>query len=122
MRTVIGVLLCGAMIASSGCASTPAAGPAADLSGSWTGSWSYENPSLGSGDLRGTFQQQGSTLSGRFDVTGPVVNRTANVVGTVAGNEVKLSLPATGTLTVTGNEMTGWINGLNPAKVTMRRQ
>jgi hypothetical protein len=122
MRTVLGLLLVSAMVAVAGCATTPAAGPAADVSGSWAGTWSYENPSLGNGDLRGVFQQQGDTLSGRFEVTGPVVNRTANIVGTVSGNDVKLSLPASGTLTVSGNEMTGWINGLNPAKVTMRKQ
>ena len=90
------------MAAVAGCASTPAAAPAVDVSGPWSGSWSYETASLGNGDLRGTFQQQGDKLSGRFEVTGPVVNRTATVVGTVSGNEVKLSQPASGTLTVSG--------------------
>jgi hypothetical protein len=122
MRTALGALLVTAVIALSACATTPAAAPGVDVSGPWSGTWSYENPSLGSGDLRGTFQQQGEKLSGRFDVTGPVVNRVANLVGFVSGNEVRLSQPASGTMTVSGSEMTGWINGLNPAKVTLRRQ
>ena len=110
------------MVAASACAATPAAPPSVNVTGNWAGSWSYETASLGNGDIRGTFQQDGEKLSGRFDVTGPVVNRVANLVGVVSGNEVRLSQPASGTLTVAGNEMSGWINGLNPAKVTLRKQ
>jgi beta-glucanase (GH16 family) len=116
------MLLVSAMIAVFGCATTPPAAPSVNVSGAWSGTWSYENPSLGGGDLRGTFQQDGEKVSGRFDVTGPVVNRTANLAGTVSGNEVRLSQPASGSMTVSGNEMTGRINGLNVAKVTLRRQ
>jgi len=122
MRTRLGLLIGSVMVVASACATTPSAPPAVNVSGTWTGTWSYENASLGGGDARGTFQQDGDKLSGRFDVTGPVVNRTANIVGTVSGNEVKLSQPSSGTLTVSGSEMTGWINGLNPAKLTLRRQ
>jgi len=122
MRTVPALLIGSVMIVASACATTAPSAPAVNVSGSWTGTWSYENASLGGGDARGTFQQDGDKLSGRFDVTGPVVNRTANIVGVVSGNEVKLSQPSSGTLTVNGNEMTGWINGLNPAKLTLRRQ
>lgn len=121
MLTRPGLLLASVMIAAAACA-TAAPAPTVNVSGPWAGTWSYENPSLGGGDLRGTLQQDGDKLSGRFDVTGPVVNRTANLIGFVSGNEVKLSQPSSGTLSVTGNEMTGWINGLNPAKVTLRRQ
>jgi hypothetical protein len=46
----------------------------------------------------------------------------AIVTGTVSGNEIKLSMPASGYLTVTGSEMSGLINGLNVAKVTLRKQ
>lgn len=68
------------------------------------------------------FQQTGPTLTGRFDVTGPVLNHVANVIGAVSGNDIVLTLPATGRLTVTGNQMTGYINGLSPARVTLRKQ
>ena len=122
MRIRFGLLISGVMIIASACATTSSAPPAVNVTGSWNGTWSYENASLGGGDARGTFQQDGDKLSGRFDVTGPVVNRTANIVGVVSGNEVKLSQPSSGTLTVNGNEMTGWINGLNPAKLTLRKQ
>jgi hypothetical protein len=61
-------------------------------------------------------------VSGRFDVTGPVVNRTANITGTVAGNEIRLSIPSTGTLTVTGDQIMGTINGLNVARITLKKQ
>jgi len=33
-----------------------------------------------------------------------------------------LSLPATGRLTVNGDQITGTINGLNAAKLTLRKQ
>src|SRR5262245_8961281 len=123
MRTTVGLMLVGLVIAAAGCASTPAAPPSVDVSGKWAGTWSYETPSLGNGNMNGTFTQTGSNLNGNFEVTGPVVNRAANnVIGTVSGNTIKLSQPASGTLTVNGNEITGWINGLNPAKVTLKKQ
>ena len=122
MRTTLGLFLAVAMIVVSGCASTPAAPPGVDVSGTWAGTWSYEHPSLGNGTLKGTFKQDGSNLRGDFDVTGPVVNRTANIIGFVSGNEIRLSQPASGTLTVSGNEMSGRINGLNPATVKMRKE
>jgi hypothetical protein len=120
MRT--GLLLGSVLIAAVACATGPAAPPSVNVTGQWVGKWAYENVSLGSGDIRGTFQQDGAKLSGNFNVTGPVVNSVANVTGTVSGNEIKLSMPASGYLTVTGSEMSGLINGLNVAKVTLRKQ
>lgn len=123
MRTLLGILLATVMIVGSGCATTPAAPPSVNVTGSWAGTWAYENVTNGSGTLRGTFKQDGANLAGNFEVTGPVINRAANnIIGFVSGNEIKLSQPSTGSLTVTGNEMTGWINGLNPAKVTLKKQ
>jgi hypothetical protein len=122
MRVKIGVALASVMLAASACATTPAAPPSVNVTGNWVGTWNYENPTLGGGDLRGTFKQDGSSLSGHFDVTGPVVNRTASVIGFVSGNEVRISQPSSGTFTVAGNQMTGTINGLNVAKVTLRKQ
>lgn len=122
MRTAVGLLLASALIGGAGCATGPAAPPSVNVSGQWAGKWSYENPGLGSGDIRGTFQQDGAKLSGNFNVTGPVQNHVAIVTGTVSGNEIKLSMPASGYLTVTGSEMSGLINGLNVAKVTLRKQ
>jgi len=100
----------------------PSAPPSVNVTGNWVGTWQYENIQSGSGDLRGSFQQDGSKLSGNFSVTGPVLNRTANVEGVVSGNDILLSMPARGNLTVKGNEMTGTIIGLTPATVTLRKQ
>ena len=50
------------------------------------------------------------------------MNHVANVIGAVSGNDIVLTLPATGRLTITGNQMTGYINGLSPARVTLRKQ
>lgn len=122
MRMPLGLLLGSMLIAGAACATGPAAPPSVNVTGQWVGTWAYENPSVGAGDIRGSFQQDGAKLSGNFNVTGPVVNRVANVTGTVSGNEIKLSMPASGYLTVTGNEMSGAINGLNVAKVKLRKQ
>jgi hypothetical protein len=122
MRTAHRLLLGVAVITLSACASTPSAPPTVDVTGPWAGNWQYDNPTVGAGSLRGTLKQSGSNVTGSFDVTGPVVNRTANVIGTVSGNVITFSQPVSGSMTVTGNEMNGWFNGLNSAKVTMKKQ
>jgi hypothetical protein len=123
MRNALGLLLAAVTIAASACASAPAPPPSVNVTGTWAGSWQYENLVNGSGTLRGTFKQDGANLSGNFNVTGPTRSGgVVNLIGFVQGNEVRLSQPASGTLTVTGNEMSGWVNGFDPAKVTLRRQ
>ena len=122
MKTVVGLLLAGVMIVVSACSTAPLAPPTTNVTGNWVGTWQYENVQQGSGDVRGSFKQDGAHLSGNFDVTGPVLNRTANVSGAVTGNEIILNEPSTGRLTVNGNQITGTINGLNPAKLTLRKQ
>ena len=111
-------------VAGTACASMegPKAPPSVNVTGNWVGSWQYDNVQMGSGDIRGSFQQDGAKLSGNFNITGPVLNRTANIVGVVSGNEISLSMPSSGWLTVKGNEISGRINGLNVAKVTLRKQ
>lgn len=122
-RTSLGLLLVSLVIAVTGCASSgPAAPPSVDVTGSWAGTWAYENVSIGSGQINGTFKQDGAKVTGNFNVTGPVVNGVATVVGLVSGNEIRLELPSSGWLTVTGNQMTGKVNGMNVANVTMRKQ
>jgi len=122
MRTIFGFLLVSVMIVASGCATAPAAPPSVNVTGNWVGKWQYQNPSNGSGDVRGTFQQDGAKLTGNFNVTGPVVNNVANITGLVSGNEIQLQMPSSGRLTVNGNEITGYINGLNVANLTLRKQ
>lgn len=122
MRTVLGLALASVLIGVTACATGPAAPPSVNVTGQWAGKWAYDTPGLGTGDIQGSFKQDGAKVTGNFNVTGPVQTHVADVVGTVSGNEVKLSLPASGYLTVKGNEMTGLINGLNVAKVTLRKQ
>ena len=108
MRTIICLVLAGVIVVASACATTPNAPPSVNVTGKWAGTWSYETASLGNGTLNGTFTQDGATLRGNFDVTGPVVNRAANnIIGTVPGNTIELSQPTSGSLTVTGNEISG---------------
>lgn len=122
MRMPLGLLIGSALLAGAACATGTAAPPSVNVTGQWAGTWAYENATLGTGDIRGTFQQDGAKVSGNFNLTGPVVNRVAIVSGTISGNEIKLSTPASGYLTVTGNEMTGTVNGINVAKLTLRKQ
>ena len=91
------------------------------MTGPWSGSFAYQNQSLGSGTATATFQQDGQTLSGNLTMYG-VGGTDYTVVGVVSGNEIKLEMPSSGYLTVTGNQMTGKINGINVANVTMRKQ
>ena len=120
MRTLAGLVMGAVMVAAAACATAPPA-PSVNVSGNWAGTWWAYEGSGGSGDLRGIFQQDGATLYGQFEVTGPVVNRTF-ISGIVAGNEVRLTGPSQGTLVVSGNEMSGVVHGLVPARVTLRRQ
>jgi len=127
MRLVASLLLVGAIATITGCASTPTAPPAVNVTGKWAGNWTYPDPALGGGTLSGTFQQDGGNLSGNFLIIGggnTVRYPAATIIGFVSGRQVILSQPSSGTLTVneSGNEMTGWINGLDQAKVTLRKQ
>jgi hypothetical protein len=119
----MGLLLLTAMIGATACASSgPAAPPSVDVTGTWVGTWAYENVSIGQGQVRANLKQSGSVVSGTWEVTGPVVNNTANVTGQVSGNTIRVEMPASGYMTVNGNQMTGKINGINVANVTLRKQ
>lgn len=120
-NTVLGSILVGVTMLVAACATATLAPATTNVSGEWSGTWQYENIQLGVGELRGNFQQDGNTLTGHFNVTGPVVNRTANISGAVSGNDIILSSPSSGRLTVSGGEISGTINGLNVAKVTLRK-
>jgi hypothetical protein len=127
MRLVASLLLVGAIAMVAGCASTPTAPPAVNVTGKWAGNWTYPDPALGGSTLSGTFQQDGGNLSGNFLIIGggnTVRYPAATIIGFVSGRQVILSQPSSGTLTVneSGNKMAGWINGLDQAKVTLRKQ
>jgi hypothetical protein len=110
------------MVLVAACATTPAAPPGFNVTGTWTGTWSYADPTVGSGDVRAILEQEGDQVSGRFEVSGSSVNHTNKMYGSVFGNEIRLLMPATGTLTVRGDQITGTINGLNVAHLTLKKQ
>jgi len=127
MRIRVGFMAGAVMLAAAACATTPSAPPGVNVSGKWAGTWAYQPSTLGAGTLSGTFQQDGGKLSGNFLIIGggnAVRNPAATIIGFVSGNQVTISQPSSGTLTVNpaGTEMTGWINGLDQAQVTLRKQ
>ena len=122
MRVVIGWLIVGVMIAATACASTPPpTPPSVDVSGTWVGVWWAFEGQGGGGELRGIFRQDGTNLYGNFEIKGRTINRTF-VSGVVTGNEVRLGAPAQGVLLVNGDEMTGTVQGIVEAKITLHRQ
>ena len=124
MRVVIGWLIAGVMIAATACATTPAPAPeptSVNVSGTWVGVWWAFEGEGGAGELRGIFRQDGTNLYGNFEIKGRKVNRTF-VSGVVTGNEVHLGAPAQGLLVVNGDEMTGTVQGIVEAQITLHRQ
>ena len=128
MRTLVVLLMVGTvMLMAVACATTSMAPPSVNLTGKWAGNWSYSPDTLGAGTLSGTFQQDGNKLSGNFLIIGGgsmVRNPSALIIGFVSANQVTLSQPSSGILSVSadGTEMSGWVNGLDQAKVTLRKQ
>ena len=126
MRALLGLLIGGVMVAVSACATAPPPPPpSVDVSGTWAGKWTAFEGTGGSGDLKGIFRQDGATLYGNFEVSSPSANPTINrtyVNGTVTGNEIKLFAPSAGSLVVTGDEMTGTVQGIVKGEIKLHRQ
>lgn len=112
-----------ALMSISACASTPSAPPTVDVTGAWAGQWGYDNPALGGGNISMTLKQTGADVSGNMNVSGTPIPRTGAVTALVSGNQVRILYPTsiTGSLTVQGDTMSGEIDGMNPAKVTLKR-
>jgi hypothetical protein len=68
--------------------------------------------------------QNGNKATGNLLVTSTRVERSGSVTILLSGNDVYLVYPTgfTGYLTVSGDEMKGQIDGLNPANVVLKRQ
>jgi hypothetical protein len=111
-------------LASAVSASAPSAQTKPNLTGKWAGTWAYQQASLGSGQIEMTLTQKGSKATGNMVVTGAPVDRSGAVNVMISGNEVYLVYPTgfTGYLTISGDEMKGQIDGLNPANVVLKRQ
>ena len=117
---LVGLLLLGGAI----CASAPSAQTRPDVSGKWQGTWAFQNASLGSGQVTMTLTQKGSKATGDMVVTGTPVERSGAVTVMLSGSDVYMVYPTgfTGYLKVSGDEMKGQIDGMNPANVVLKRQ
>ena len=117
---LVGLVVLGSAVG----ASAPSAQTKPNLSGKWAGTWAYQQASLGSGQIEMTLTQKGSKATGNMAVTGAPVDRSGAVNVILSGNEVYLVYPTgfTGYLTISGDEMKGQIDGLNPANVVLKRQ
>jgi len=114
---LLGVTAC----ATSNSAST--APPTVDVTGSWAGQWAYTQATLGSGQIQMTLQQTGAKVSGNTTITGTPVDRSGAVNALVTGNTLQLLYPTgvTGWLTVQGDTISGQLDGMNPANVTLKK-
>lgn len=105
-------------------ASAPSAQTRPNLSGKWQGTWAYKTPSLGSGQITMTLTQTGSKATGNMDVTGTPTPRSGAVNLMISGSDVYVVYPTgfTGYLTISGDDMKGELDGVNPANVVLKRQ
>jgi len=126
MRTRSLLLIAGVMMLGFACATAPPPPPppSVDVSGTWVGMWEAFERSAGGGGIRGVFRQDGATLYGNFEIQtqGPNPVSRTYVSGVVRANQVQLLAPNEGLLVVDGNEMSGTIQGIMAARVTLRRQ
>jgi len=119
------LLIGAAVLMIAGCASgsgAPSTPPSVNLTGKWSGSWQFTPVSAGSGQVTMDLTQTGSDVNGSVLVTGPAVNQPTTVQGTVSGNEFRLGGRISGTFVVTGDQMSGNVNGMLPATATLTRQ
>lgn len=117
-----GMMLVGAAACSTAPSATSGAPPATDITGTWTGPWMFEPSTAGNGTLTVKWTQNGSQVRGTLDIQGPHRGRAGFTNGIMSGNDIQITGPdATGWFKVNGNEMTGQINGVMPATVTLRK-
>ena len=120
-----GMILVGAAACStapSTSSATSGAPPATDITGTWTGTWVFEPSSVGNGTATIKWTQNGNQVKGALDIQGPHRGRAGFANGIISGNDIQITGPdATGWLKVSGNEMTGTINGVVPANVKLRK-
>ena len=126
MKTLSAILLGLLVLAATGCASVgpPTLAPTVDISGKWSGTWVATNPSLGSGAIEMTIKQTGSEYTGNLLITGTATDPSGFTQGVVSGNEVRVLQPTslTGRLTAQQDSMSGILDGLVAANVSLKRQ
>jgi hypothetical protein len=123
MLLFAGVALGAAACASSGPSSMSGAPPASNVTGTWSGTYVFEPSSAGNGLATVVLTQDGSNVKGKMNIQGPHRFAPAVINGVMSGNDIKVTGPdLTGWMKVNGNQMTGLINGILPARVTLTKQ
>jgi hypothetical protein len=123
MLLFAGVALGAAACASSGPSSMSGAPPATNVTGTWSGTYVFEPSSAGNGLATVVLTQDGSNVKGNMNIQGPHRFAPAVINGVMSGNDIKVTGPdLTGWMKVNGNQMTGLINGILPARVTLTKQ
>jgi hypothetical protein len=122
MKTTVWALMVVAILGGAACATSPGAPPSVDVTGNWSGTWFFEPSSVGNGMVSARLTQEGSRVTGELTVSGPARTRPSRFEGIVSGDDIRIvGSDATGWLKVKGDEMTGQVNGVLPAMVTMKR-
>lgn len=118
------VVLGAAACASSGTSSMSGAPPASNVTGRWAGTWVFDPSSAGNGEATVNITQDGKQVKGTLEtVSGPHRGRAGFFNAIMSGNDIQITGPDyTGWLKVEGNQMNGQINGILPARVTLRKQ
>lgn len=112
-----------ALLAGAGCAGTPImAPPSVNVTGKWLGAWMFDPVSLGGGQVVMDLKQVGAAVTGSLLVTGPSINRPTTIEAVVSGDRMILKGRIPGTLTVTGEQMSGTVDGVVSATITAQRQ
>jgi len=127
MKKLSSMMIVLAVLTAAGCAGEigpPTVAPTVDVTGRWVGTWVAVNQELGSGSIQMTLTQTGSQYSGNLLVTGTPTNPSGPTQGIVSGNQVRVMQPTnlTGSLTVQGDTMSGSLQGVIAANVTLTRQ
>ncbi len=117
-----GMMLVGAAACSTAPSATSGAPPASNVTGRWTGTYVFEPSTAGNGTLTVDMTQSGSQVKGTMDIHGPHRTRAFVINGIMSGNDIQVSgTDVNGWMKVIGNEMSGLINGVLPARVTLRK-
>ncbi len=118
------VVLAAAACASSETSSMSGAPPASNVAGRWAGTWVFEPSSAGNGEATVNITQDGKQVKGTIEaVSGAHRGRAGFFNAIMSGNDIHITGPDfTGWLKVDGSQMSGQINGILPATVTLRKQ
>jgi hypothetical protein len=121
----LGAIALGLTMLAAACTTAPPSGPQIpDVRGVWIGDWEFEPASAGRGVFTMTLTQNGTDVSGAFQLTGLDRTSPTAITGVLKGDEIHLTgMASTGILKVSGNEMTGTLDrGGQLAKVKAIRQ